>query len=289
MTSTVPVAVLIPTYSRGSAVLSLLEKIQACNPRPVEIWVHIDCADGLLEPELNRRFPSVGILTSAVRLGPGGARHRCLLACNAPYAVSFDDDAYPVDADFLHCVEQLFLAHPRAAIFGASIWHRHEPEKARVQSLILSPSYIGCAFAIRLVAYRKVRGLLPRPIAYGMEETDLSVQLFAAGWHIYEAGTLRAFHDTDLRHHESSEINAGAITNAGLFVFLHFPVIRWGTGLLQVGNRVVYCIEMRRFRGIFSGLLHIPLDCYRHRRYRNALPWPTLKRFLEFRRSGILR
>jgi hypothetical protein len=27
-------------------------------------------------------------------------RHRCLLACKPPFAVSFDDDSYPVDSDF---------------------------------------------------------------------------------------------------------------------------------------------------------------------------------------------
>jgi GT2 family glycosyltransferase len=286
MTNTVPVAALIPTYNRGSAVFSVLEKIEACEPRPVEIWVHVDQADGSLERELHRRFPQVRALTSATRLGPGGGRHRCLIACNAPYAVSFDDDSYPLDADFFGRVEQLFLEHPNAAIFAASIRHRHEAEKERSDSLRLSPSYTACGFAVRLAAYHKTRGFLPRPVAYGMEEVDLSLQMVAAGWHIYEAGDLRVLHDTDLQHHQSPEINAGAITNVGLFAFLHFPIVRWGWGALQVGNRVVYSMRMGRFRGICSGLLQIPIDCYRNRDHRNALAWPTLKRFLEFRRTG---
>jgi GT2 family glycosyltransferase len=266
----------------------VLEKIEECDPRPVETLVHIDRANGTLKSELNRRFPNVRVLTSSTRLGPGGGRHQCLLACNAPYAVSFDDDSYPVDVDFFGWVEQLFLRYPHAAIFGASIWHQNEPEKIRVESVGLSPSYIACGFAIRLAAYRKARGFLSRPIAYGMEETDLSVQLFAAGWDIHEVGHLRVFHDTDLKHHESSEINAGVITNIGLFVFLHFPVVRWGWGLLKVANRVAYCMRTGRFRGVCSGLLGIPIECYRHRRYRKVIAWPTLKRFLEFSRTGNL-
>jgi GT2 family glycosyltransferase len=289
MSGTVSIAAVIPTYNRGLKVLTLLEKIQTFDPQPSEIWVHVDQANGVLESELHRRFPGVGVLTSATRLGPGGGRHRCLLACSTPYAVSFDDDSYPVDADFFRHVEQLFLEHPNAAIFGASIWHRHEPERSRVESVSLSSSYIGCGFAIRLAAYHQVRGLLGRPVAYAMEETDLSIQLFATGWKIYEAGDLRVFHDTDLEHHESSEINAGVITNVGLFVFLHFPLAHWGLGFLKVVNRVVYCMRMGRFRGICSGLLRIPLDCYLYRRYRSPIAWPILRRFLEFRRTGILR
>src|SRR5262249_20271382 len=143
-------------------------------------------------------------------------RHRCLLACKSPYAVSFDDDSYPVDTDFFRCVEQLFLQYPRAAIFCANIWQRHEAEKPRIDKVVITPSYVGCGHSIRLAAYCQVRGYLPRPVAYAMEECDLSLQLFAAGWQMYEAGNLRVFHDTDLRHHQSTEITSGVITNVGL-------------------------------------------------------------------------
>ena len=95
LTNTIPIAVIIPTYNRGLAVISVLNKIQECDPKPVEIWIHIDLSDGRLEDELAKRFPDIRILTSSIRLGPGGGRHRCLLACTTPYAVSFDDDSYP--------------------------------------------------------------------------------------------------------------------------------------------------------------------------------------------------
>src|SRR5207248_9228011 len=140
-------------------------RVDACLPKPAEVWVHIDLANGTLERELNRRFPNVTVLTSPVRLGPGGGRHRCLTACSSPYAVSFDDDSFPVDSDFFFQVERLFSEHPQAAIFGASIWERQEPAKPRTSSVDLVASYVGCGHAIRLAAYRQVRGYLPRPYA----------------------------------------------------------------------------------------------------------------------------
>jgi GT2 family glycosyltransferase len=281
------VAVIIPTYNRGLAVLSVLEKIQECDPKPAETWVHVDLADGILERELGRRFPDVGVLTSSIRLGPGGGRHRCLLACTTPYAASFDDDSYPVDSDFFSTVERLFSKHADAAIFGASIWHRYEPAKARTGSLVPFPSYIGCGYAIRLAAYRRVRGYIPRPEAYGMEENDVSLQLFAAGWRVYEAGDLRVFHDTDLKHHQTAEITSGAIANVGLYVFLHYPLLGWGLGFAQVANKVAYCIRMGRIRGIWTGLCRIPVECYRNRKYRTPIAWRTLKRFQRLRRSAV--
>ena len=280
--SIAPVAVIVPTYNMGLAVVSVLEKIHTCEPKPGEIWVHVDGADGAVESELNRRFPRVGVLTSPIRLGPGGGRHRCLVACTLPYAVSFDDNSYPVNSDFFASVERLFSELPHAAVLGANIWHRHEPEKARTRSLVQFPNYVGCGHAVRLAAYRQVRGYIPRPVAYGMEEIDLSLQLFAAGWQIYEAGDLRVFHDTDLKHHQSAEVTSGVITNVGLYAFLHYPISTWGWGVAQVANKVVYCIRMGRVRGIWSGIVRIPVECYRNRQYRNPIAWRTLNRFLRF-------
>jgi len=130
--------VIIPTYNRGLTVTRALKKIDKCDPKPAEIWTHIDLSDGTLEGVLREQFPDVRVLTSPVRLGPGGGRHRCLVACGTPYAVSFDDDSYPVDPDFFFSTERLFCEYPRAAIFGARIWHRHECEKVRTASLVLN-------------------------------------------------------------------------------------------------------------------------------------------------------
>jgi len=285
MADTVPIAVIIPTYKRGTAVFTVLERIAECDPKPAEILVHVDSSDGILEAELGFRFPNVKVLASPTRLGGTGGRHRCLLACSAPYAVSFDDDSYPVDRDFFAIVERLFLAHPEAAVVGAQIWHRHEAEKPRTVRLVRTHTYIGCGHAMRVAAYHSIRGYIPRPIGYEMEESDVSLQLFASGWQIYEAGELRVLHDTVLKHHEAPEVTSGAITNIGLRVFLHYPVTAWGWGLLQLGNKVVYSVRIGRFRGICSGLLQIPVDCYRNRRHRRPLRWRDLRAYLRFRRT----
>lgn len=286
MTYTAPVSVLVPTQAncRQLSLYRVLEKIVGCDPPPKEVLVHVDNTDGVLEKDLVRNYPGIKILSSSTRIGPGGGRHRCLLACSAPFAVSFDDDSFPVDTDFFSVVQELFSKYPKAAVIGASIWHRHESPKKRSQNLSYTPGFVGCGFAIRVAAYQQTRGFLPLSVAYGMEETDLSLQLFVSGWDMCRSEQLRVFHDTDLKHHESAIINAAAITNAGLFAFLHYPVTLWGRGLLQVANRVLYAIHARRYRGICRGLLRIPFQCYSHRKYRNAVAWPTLKRYLDLRR-----
>jgi hypothetical protein len=269
-------------------ILSVLEKIRRCDPAPVAIIIHIDQSDGRLEAELKERFPDVDILTSSVRRGPGGGRHRCLLACKTPFAVSFDDDSYPVDSDFFATVERLFFELRRVALLEANVWHRNEPELPRTTSLTPIPSYIGCGYAIRLDVYRQMRGYLDRPVPYGMEELDLSLQLFASGCQMMRAGVLRVFHDTDLKHHHSTEITSGSIMNVALLAFLHYPMKASGLAMLQLGNKVAYCLRRGRIGGIIPGLLRIPADCWRNRMYRKPVQWKTLQRYLRFCRTGRL-
>jgi GT2 family glycosyltransferase len=283
-----PVTVIIPTYNRGIKVLSVLEKVSMCDPAPAAVIIHIDLSDGALEASLKERFPHVVILSSSVRLGPGGGRHRCLLACKTPFAVSFDDDSYPFDSDFFATVERLFLEHPATALLEANVWHRSEAELPRAASLTPIPTYIGCGYAIRLNVYNQMRGYLDRPVPYGMEELDLSLQLFGSGHEMMRAGELRVFHDTDLKHHRSTEITSGSIMNVALFAFLHYPVMALGLATLQLGNKVAYCLRKGRFNGIISGLFRIPADCWRNRMYRKPVPWKTLRSYVRFSRTGRL-
>ncbi len=285
MSAKAPVAVVIPTYNRGTAVIAVLEKVLACDPLPAEIWVHIDQNDGVLEQDLQQRFPDVRILASNGRLGPGGGRHRCLMACGVPYAVSLDDDSWPVDADFFAAIEPLFASQPSAAIFGASIWHRSEPEIRRSRLVRRVASYVGCGHAIRVAAYRDIRGYLPRPTAYAIEEGDVGLQLFVKGWQVFAAEQLRVYHDTDRTHHDAAEITASTITNLALLAFLHYPAIDLGRGVAQVANRVAYCLRRGRTRGVASGLAGIATACFRHRSLRAPVQHDELMEYLRLRQA----
>jgi glycosyltransferase involved in cell wall biosynthesis len=280
-----PVAVIIPTFNRGTRIFTTLEKILECDPIPAEIWVHVDKSDGELEAQLKHRFPAVRVLSSHERLGPGRGRDHCLEQCISPYAASFDDDSYPVDQDFFARIVDLFLTHAEAAVLEARIWQRNESPRIRAACLLVQHSFTGCGHALRVMAYRQTRGYIARVVPYGMEETDLAIQLFAKNWKIYEAGELRVFHDTELAHHQHPEITAGTISNVALFAFLHYPIAFWLWGMLQLANVVWFSIRMHRWRGILRGLVSIPRDCWMQRRHRRPLPPKTVWGFIKLRRK----
>ena len=281
-----PVTVGIPTYARGERVFAVLEKVLTCDPPPAEVIVHVDASDGELEKRIAVRFPQVRVLSSAVRVGPGGGRHRCLLAATQPYFASFDDDSWPVDTDYFQIVDGIFKSHPKVAVLGAAIWHRHEEPVPRRVDVTKAVDFTGCGFAMRVAAYRGISGYVDRPIAYGVEEVDISLQLHAAGWQVLRCGELRVFHDTQLVHHATAEITAGTIQNAALLAWLCYPPSLWGRGVLQTMNVLRFMLRQGRRRGIFSGLMGIPHVLWRYRRERRPLPASAVREYLASRRSS---
>jgi hypothetical protein len=199
--------------------------------------------------------------------------------------VSFDDDSWPVDGNFFAAIEPLFAAHPQAAILGASIWHRSEAPKVRSALVRRVASYVGCGHAIRVAAYRDVRGYLARATAYGIEESDVGLQLFAKGWNVYSTGALRVYHDTDRAHHNAAEITASTITNLALLAFLHYPITNFGRGVAQIANRIIFCVQKGRLRGIAAGISGIFTECYRHRDLRKPIRQDVLVEYLRLRRA----
>ncbi len=283
----VPVSVGIPTWGRGDRVAESLEQISRCDPLPAEIIIFIDGENRALAEAIRTSFPEVNVIMGGNRrIGPGGGRNLCINASTNPFFVSFDDDSYPVDTDFFAKVVEIFGNHQDAAVLAATIWHPEESEIPRNDVCERSAEFTGCGYAMRLASYREIRGYLPRANAYAMEETDIAIQLFARDWKIFRSGSLRVFHKTDRSHHETREITADTIANIALFGYLHYPPSGWPRALLQVANKLLYCVKVGRFAGIASGLGRIPSVCRAFEKYSAApLPWPVVRSFLKLRNT----
>ena len=159
------------------------------------------------------------------------------------------------------------------------------PRFAEAVSVRRVASYVGCGHAMRVAAYRDIRGYLARPMAYAIEESDVGLQLFVRGWQVFSAEELRVYHDTDRTHHEAAEITASTITNLALLAFLHYPAMDFGRGAAQVANRVAYSVRRGRIRGVASGVGGIVTECYRNRALRAPIRHEVLMEYLRLRQS----
>ena len=271
------VTVGIPTFARGTRVFGVLERLAQCDPAPAETIVHVDASDGVLERELAKRFPSVKRLSSAIRIGPGGGRDRCIRAATQPYFASFDDDSWPLDSDYFAEVVRNFEMDSRVGLLSAINIHPWEPYVPKCEHIETVVEFAGCGFALRCAAYTGISGYIDRPWAYNAEEVDLALQLHAADWLMARVHGLRVYHDTQLAHHESAHVTAATIQNVALICWLRYPLCLWPHGMLQVANIAIDRLRRRRWRGMASGLLGIPWVTWQYRNRRRRLPAKAIR------------
>lgn len=256
-----------------------LQHILSCDPSPVEILIHVDAGDEETENMLDISYTGTSVrwISSMTTQGPGGGRNLLMKQALADIIVSLDDDSWPIDSDFFARAVSLLNNNPEVAILAASVTARGEILPDLTGSTREVGGFENCGCVMRRNVFLNTSGYLALRFAYGMEESDLALQIQDQGWKILRVPCLRVFHDTDLGHHVGAALNAAQIANIGLLAFLRYPKRYWPFGTLQVLNRVRYCLGARRLRGIIWGLVLIPILCIRYRASRKAIKPFTMR------------
>jgi GT2 family glycosyltransferase len=283
------ISVVIPTYQRGEQLLTTLQRLMDCDPRPAEIIVHIDQGDTATRSILEAsKFSELVLLYSDRQMGPGGGRNRAIAQASHEIIASFDDDSYPLDLDYFQRLLHLFEAYPQAAVIAAAIFHQNEAIAPDARQDAWVADFVGCGCAYRRSAFQQTSGYVPLPLAYGMEEVDLSLRLHAIGWQVVESRWLRVFHDTKLEHHDRPQVTAASIANQALLTYLRYPIALWWLGVAQCFSRVIWLIKHQRFLGIVSGILMIPRLIKVNHFYRQTVSSESLQSYISLRRCAVV-
>ncbi|NJL19680.1 MAG: glycosyltransferase [Leptolyngbyaceae cyanobacterium SM1_3_5] len=277
----------IPTYKRPDALLEALAQIHQCSPRPDEIIVHIDGNDSITESALTQsEFKDIVILKNTVQVGPGGGRNLAIARAKNAIVASFDDDSYPIDPDYFDRLLRLFEIFPKAAVIGSAIFHQNETIVSDEYTAAWVADFVGCGCAYRKDVFLQTKGYVQLPLAYGMEETDLSLRLHHLGWGVVQTAWLRVFHDTKLEHHNNPKITAASIANQALLAYLRYPASLWWLGGMQCLSRVSWLMRHQRWNGILSGLVAIPRLIRQQHHQRQTVSSGSLLSYLRLRRNG---
>ncbi|RYD85910.1 MAG: glycosyltransferase [Verrucomicrobiaceae bacterium] len=265
---------IVAAYDRPQATCATIRALQACVPPPAEILVHLDNNADFELPD------GVRILKSNTNIGPGGGRNRMIRESRNEWIASFDDDSFPVLPDYFSRLAEAVQRHPEAGVIAAIVRHRdprHDAPSSGVDREVAS--FIGCGCTYRKSAYLQTSGYVPLPVAYGMEEIDLALQLHQQAIPIFECADLDVFHDTDLDHHHSSRITSGSIMNQALLAWLRYPVSSLPYGVLQWLNKGLDNLRRRRYAGTFRGLFATPFHLWKYRKLRKPVSHAVLRSF----------
>jgi glycosyltransferase involved in cell wall biosynthesis len=303
----VAISAIVTAYERPDMVVRTVRCLQESQPAPSEILVHVDGNQKALVEQLREAFPDITVLASNERLGPGGARNLLLRSAKEELVASFDDDSRPVDPDYFQRAIAAAQMFPDAAVLTATLLDGSEDALPASERPTHVATFAGGACIYRKSKFLQTTGYVPLPLAYGMEEVDLSLRLHATGGRVVHVPDLRVVHEAPLKnvrrivfrgfwprlvtaqdpgHRDTREIAAGTVANLALLPFLRYPLVLWPYGAAQCLHKVLELMCNGRTREALAGLWNIPGHLWRHRRERAPLTVAQVRSYLRLRRHG---
>jgi GT2 family glycosyltransferase len=279
------IGAIVAAFDRDEQTLDTLARLKNCNPPPDEVWVHVDGGKNDLARAVRESHLDVHVLVSDANIGPGGARNRLLDSCECPLVASFDDDSFPLDADYFARIRRLAALWPDTAVFTGELCTPGLIPRPAEPFGYWTGSFLGGACVYNRPAFDDKERYVPLPVAYGMEEMDLGIRLSASKQPIMHTPWLRVYHDNDSHKHQSAAITAASLANLALLAFLRYPITAWPLGLMQVASRVFWLVQNNRIKGMLNGFRSIPSVIFKNRAERKPVKMADLMRFFSLRRN----
>jgi len=284
MPQSIAITVIVPCYQGTNRLLVMLPKIAACDPLPNEILIH---CDGGWRPDVEL-FEDLGLrirwLYSETQIGPGGGRNRCIHEAQNELVASFDDDSWPLDSDYFAQAHAIMAAFPDAAILSPAVYLQEKPITPKLDEVSTSRYYEGCASIHRRSCHLRIHGFAPIPSAYGVEETDLSLQIHTSGKQILSSPWMRAWHERPMR--DNAHQILPWIKNEVLLAYLRYPLVAqpwgWWRAFRQIWKHRQMIGLGRGIRTFFESIPHC-------RRFKPHLQRYTLSEVLSHLRLRPIR
>jgi GT2 family glycosyltransferase len=283
----VPVTAIITAFRDVAKTLTTIRRIKECRPCADEVLVHVDGNSVDCVAAIREAFPDVEIIFSSNNIGPGGGRNKLILAARNELIASFDDDSYPLDAEYFAQVVEIFSLFPSAMIVAANLFHPNDPIVAAAKVAYWSADFCGGAAVYRKSAFAACDGYVPIATAYGMEESDLALRFHASQLRILSTQFLRVYHDNDRSRHASAKVTGASIVNVCLLAYLRYPWFLWPIGFSQCVRRVIWCVRNGRREGLWSGVKAVPRAIRDNRKHRKLVSARHVISYLRLRHSAV--
>lgn len=213
-----------------SKTLRILENY--IDPTKHEIRVFLDgCTDD--SELLSKDFENVHWFSSVKSIGASRARNVLYKTAIGELLFGFDDDAHPLQPDFIQVSEKLFLNNPATGILafkeikGVFEGDEHIPQESLISKPdIMVNDFIGCGFVIKKQVYEETRGFPDWLDIYG-EEVCLALEVLDRGYNIVFTHKIQVNHRVDLKKRRFAGANyfrfGKQLKNTAYFYMVYYP------------------------------------------------------------------
>lgn len=196
-----------------------------------EILVFLDgCHDDSFR--LIEKYETISWYSSEESIGASPARRRLFKKAAGTIIFGFDDDAHPLNENFIQIAKDLFQQNPTVAVLTfEEIKGIYENDSCALehhiaQNEFLCNSFVGCGFAILKAAYTKIDGFPEWMDIYG-EEGAVSIQLMNKGYGILYTSQISVNHRVNraLRKLEGGNFFRfqKQLYNMGMYFLIFYP------------------------------------------------------------------
>lgn len=270
-------SILIVSYNRTSELIKTLSTIgPLIDIGETEVLIMLDGFSEDINP-LESTFPQFYWEASKIHLGASLCRNIIYRKAKGEYLVGLDDDANPIQFDFLQKVDELFTSDLNLGIISF-----YELKMKTVSDDLMIPQlhyytndFIGCGFAIRNDVYKRTNGFPVWMDIYG-EEKCVATEVFNLGYKILFTSNILVHHRVDklIRKNTGYEIFRfnKSLINQSLYFIVYYPLLlipiklvklythnllkygllnfnffyTWASSLFTVFKRIPYIVKYRK-------------------------------------------
>ena len=254
-----------------------------------EILVFLDgCSD--FSEDLIQKFPDCYWEVSKKSIGASPARNSLYKKAQGTLIFGFDDDAHPLQSDFVERAKRLFKVHKELGIItfeeikGVFESDHEALLQHQKQKDFFCSEFVGCGFVICKEVYGKTDGFPLWMDIYG-EESSVSIQVVNEGYTILYTTNISVNHRVDKTYRGHSGYNytrfQKQLTNTTLFYIVHYPFSLVLKRLIKLywHNFRKYGIKNRFFfKAFVAGGFQALIKFFRVLKFRKVVKMGTLQR-----------
>lgn len=255
-----------------------------------EIKVFLDgCKDNSITLKL--KYPWVSWQVSKISLGASKARNILYKSAQGTFLFGFDDDAHPLQPNFIELSEDLFFKNPKLGILAfQEVKGKFEndivpKELIRSEDDFLVKDFLGCGFCIKRKVYEEIRGFPVWIDIYG-EEVCVALETLEKGYDILFTHKISVNHRVDLEIRKLQGANyfrfGKQLKNTSFFylVYYPFPLLLKKIARLYFLNFMKYALQDRYYFKEYLKATKINfISISKILEFRKPISKETLKRF----------
>ncbi len=266
--------------------LLLLEKILDVSVH--EVLVFLDgCTDD--SEILKDKLKWVKWFSSEKSIGASPARNVLYKKAEGLFFIGLDDDAHPLDSDFIARTVALFEKKSNVGVIAfeeikgvfnsdqEALTHRREFTEE-----YLCSEFVGCGFAIRKEVYEATNGFPVWVDIYG-EESCVAIEVLSKGYDILYTNKIVVNHRVDRADRMLKERNyfrfGRQLKNTTFYYLVYYPFPCYKIARLLWHNFNKYaCRDWGYFKIYFQSMFEILIFLPRLMQYRKPVPLVILKK-----------